>query len=559
LTKFLVELGEGSVLNVGLTCDLEASGALERIKSHEQETMSQDDPTTAGSSTAVSSETSITEAPEDDGDVEGEPVKKDSANDNEAKKFIQDETRETGNVKIHVYLTYMRDCGGWLMWIVCALIYMAFEAGNLGRGWWVRIWTGGQGKQQQRMTTNILQEHGQAYGFALQQSTFHAQPGPFVAEANDDLAFYLSIYVALSIGAGLIGTLRFFWSFVLSIKGSRVLFSKILHTVVRTPLRWLDTVPVGRILNRLTSDFDVIDQRLTMDLGMFFWHILSLGGVCVAATLVSPYILPLAAVLIAVAGAIGKKYLDGARPLKRLESTSKSPVFELFNATLSGISTLRGFQKTGVYVERMYLALDIWDSVSLYMWNVNRWLGVRMALVGTVFTTAIGIVVIVSPQVDAAMAGFTLSFALDFSVNMLLAIRNYSSLELNMNAAERVIEYCKLETEPQDGQEPPAAWPTSGRVDVDNLVVGYAKDLPPVLKGLSFSVKDNERVGVIGRTGAGKSSLTLALFRFLEARSGTVTIDGLDISKLDLHALRSRLAIIPQVSAMQDKHITSIR
>ncbi|KAI6783299.1 ATP-dependent bile acid permease-like protein [Emericellopsis cladophorae] len=511
LTKLFVVLGEGCVLHVGLTSALEEEGILERVKSHEQKGSDQED-CTAGSYIVVSSETSVTETPDDHGEVDGKPAQRDNATDEVAKKFIQDETRETGTVKSHVYLNYMRDCSGRFLWAILALVYIAFEAGNVGRSWWVRIWTGGQGKQHQQTAANVHEEHGHEYGFALQQSTFPAYSGPLVAEANGDLGFYLSIYVALSLGAGLIGTLRFFWGFALSIRGSRVLFN----------------------------------QRLAMDLGMFFTHILMLGGVCVAAALVSPYILPLSAALIILSGAIGKKYLECARPLKRLESTSKSPVFELFNATLSGIPTLRGFQKTDVYIERMYRSLDIWDTVSLYRWNATRWVGFRMALVGTVFTTTVGIVVIVSPQVDAAMAGFTLSFALAFSGTMLMAIRTYTSLELNMNATERVIEYCQLETEPQGGQEPPAAWPTSGRVEVDNLVVGYATDLPPVLKGLSFSVQNNERVGIVGRTGAGKSSLTLAIFRFLEARSGTVTIDGLDISKINLHALRSRLAIIPQ-------------
>lgn len=536
LTKYLVELGEGTVLQAGLTSELEEDGTLEQIKSreepHEQEV--------GESSTAVSSEEiSVTEAPKDD--ETQAPL--DTSKGTDAKKFVQEETREKGTVKTHVYLTYIKDCGGWPFWSFCALIYLAFEAGNLGRAWWVRIWTGNDGQR----SMNAHDEHGYAYGFTLQQSTFHATGGPMVSGQQNHLRFYLTIYVCLSLAAGTVGTLRFWWSFVMSIKGSRVLFNKILSTVLRTRLRWLDTVPVGRILNRLTSDFEVIDQRLTMDMGMLFWHILSLGGVCVAAALVSPYILPLAAILIVVAGLIGKKYLDGARPLKRLESTSKSPVFELFNATLSGISTLRAFHKTSDYLERMYRDLDIWDSVSIYMWNVNRWLGFRMALVGAIFTTTIGIVVIVSPQVDAAMAGFTISFAMDFSINMLLAIRNYSSLELNMNAAERVIEYSELETESQEGKEPPAAWPTSGRMEVNELVVSYAEDLPPVLKGVTFEVRDNERIGVIGRTGAGKSSLTLALFRFLEAQSGNVVIDGLDISKIDLHSLRSRLAIIPQV------------
>jgi ABC-type multidrug transport system fused ATPase/permease subunit len=115
-----------------------------------------------------------------------------------------------------------------------------------------------------------------------------------------------------------------------------------------------------------------------------------------------------------------------------------------------------------------------------------------------------------------------------------------------MNAAERIIEYSNLQTESLDGASPPAAWPSEGRLEVNNLVVGYAPDLPPVLKGLTFSVSRNERIGVVGRTGAGKSSLTLALFRFLEAREGSISIDGLDISKIKLHDLRSRLAIIPQ-------------
>src|SRR5579862_9317863 len=115
-----------------------------------------------------------------------------------------------------------------------------------------------------------------------------------------------------------------------------------------------------------------------------------------------------------------------------------------------------------------------------------------------------------------------------------------------MNSCERIVEYSRLTLEDQSGIEAPAAWPREGRLSVEGLVVGYALDLPPVLKGLSFSVEKNQRVGIVGRTGAGKSSLTLALFRFLEAREGIIHIDGLDISKIKLHDLRSRIAIIPQ-------------
>jgi ABC-type multidrug transport system fused ATPase/permease subunit len=125
-------------------------------------------------------------------------------------------------------------------------------------------------------------------------------------------------------------------------------------------------------------------------------------------------------------------------------------------------------------------------------------------------------------------------------------LRHYTEAELGMNSTERIVEYSEIEIEKQDGADVPASWPSEGRMEVSGLVVGYAPDLDPVLKGLDFEVKPKERIGVVGRTGAGKSSLTLALFRFLEAREGQVMIDGVDISTIKLEHLRSRLAIIPQ-------------
>lgn len=408
----------------------------------------------------------------------------------------------------------------------------------------MRIWTG---QSKGTSGVNNFQEHGYASAFTLQQLPSQTAIGPQTTQPQRDLSFYLWVYVAISVGSAIIGTMRFYWAFVLTIRASRALFHKILYTVLRTPLRWLDTVPVGRILNRFTSDFGIIDSRITIDWSMLFADVLGLISVCIAAIFASPYVVPLAALLIAVALQVAKKYLDGARPLKRLESNSKSPVFEIFNAALAGMPTIRGFQKTQVYIDRMYSNLDSWNVITLYMWLVNRWMGFRMSLIGTVFSTVVGVIIIYSPSMDAALAGFTLSFAIEFATNIIWTIRNYASMELNMNSTERVVEYTELQTESQGGEKPPAAWPSSGNMEVNDLVVGYAEDLPPVLKGISFSVKNNERIGVVGRTGAGKSSLTLALFRFLETRSGSVYIDGLDISKIDLQSLRSRLAIIPQV------------
>lgn len=169
----------------------------------------------------------------------------------------------------------------------------------------------------------------------------------------------------------------------------------------------------------------------------------------------------------------------------------------------------------------------------------------RLNIIGAFFAIAVA-TLIVLVGIEAPLAGFALGFALQYTGAIIWTISYYANLEMDMNAAERVIEYSRLPTEDQSGDRLPAAWPTEGRLVVDKLVAGYASDLPPVLRGLSFQVEKNQRVGVVGRTGAGKSSLTLALFRFLEARQGSIHIDGIDISKINLHDLRSRLAIIPQ-------------
>ena len=174
-------------------------------------------------------------------------------------------------------------------------------------------------------------------------------------------------------------------------------------------------------------------------------------------------------------------------------------------------------------------------------------MGFRQAVIGAVFATVVSFILISEPTMDAPLAGFTLGFTIQYTRSIIWTIRSYSMLEMNMNAVERVVDYSELAIEDQDGHDVPAAWPTEGRLEITDLVAGYAPDLPPVLKGLSFSVEKGQRVGIVGRTGSGKSTFTLALFRFLtNFREGKIFVDGIDTSTIKLSVLRSRLAIIPQ-------------
>lgn len=189
--------------------------------------------------------------------------------------------------------------------------------------------------------------------------------------------------------------------------------------------------------------------------------------------------------------------------------------------------------------------IDEYASTSYHRSLFSLWLMLRLNLIGAIFTTMVAAVIVVRRDIDASLAGFALSFALQYTVAVEWTIRQFSATQMAMNSVERVIEYSEMETESRDGHPVPAAWPASGRVDIHDLVVGY-KSGKSILKGITMHIEPGERVGIVGRTGAGKSTLSLALFRVLEATSGTISIDGIDVAKIRLHDLRSRLTIIPQ-------------
>ena len=265
-----------------------------------------------------------------------------------------------------------------------------------------------------------------------------------------------------------------------------------------------------------------------------------------AGIFVSPYMILFAVLLLFLCLHFAMRYLAAAREVKRLESNAKSPIYQLFGQALAGLGTIRAYDRSQPYMDRMFTQFNNHARMLYHLGLFNRWMGFRLQVIGSLFATVMAALVVGIKGIDASLAGFALSFALQYTGAVVWCIRQYTSLELDMNATERVLDYTNIEVETQAGNDAPAAWPAEGRLEITDLVCGYAADLPPVLKGLSFSVDKNQRVGVVGRTGAGKSSLTLALFRFLEAREGSIYIDGLDISKIKLHDLRSRLAIIPQ-------------
>ncbi|CAF9906103.1 MAG: hypothetical protein HETSPECPRED_006056 [Heterodermia speciosa] len=540
-TSYAVILSNGTVERAGSVDELQNNGILNQIISEEQDAQSR--PEEYQDPELLDYHDNNTETMVKVITRESETVNVhnygmlDTKLEAQPKKFTEEETRESGAIKVSIYKEYLGTSGGPWFWTPILLLYTTYQAMLLGRAWWVSLWTRSNESQA------VLFSQNEAF-----YSTSRTLSTRFVVHGaeNSNLTFYLSVYVGISVAICFMGTIRYFCVFMGSLKASRILFERLTYTILRAPLRWLDTVPLGRILNRFTADFVAVDSRMGNDLGFMLYQMVQLIGIIVAGLFVSPFMLLFAIVLLILCIFIALHFLTGAREVKRLESNYKSPIFEQFGSILVGLGTIRAFDKAEVYTQKMFSRIDDHARAFWFLWLCNRWLMINLNIIGAFFAIFVAAIIVLQPGIDASLAGFALSFALQYSNAMIWTIRQYASVELAMNATERIVEYSKLPTEDQGGQQVSAAWPPEGRLEVEGLIAGYAPELPPVIKGLSFSIDKNERVGVVGRTGAGKSSLTLALFRFLEARAGSITIDGVDISKIKLHDLRSRLAIIPQ-------------
>jgi ABC-type multidrug transport system fused ATPase/permease subunit len=434
------------------------------------------------------------------------------------KKLIEEEKREIGRVKTSVYAGYLHASGGWSLWSLLVLLYAVAEAFTLGRTYWVRIWASSYGEPEAEAAISFVASHFQK---SLQPRFINQQPlghlnftNPInstlastsfpIETQNRGLWFYLGIYCLISTISVVFSISRLFLIYTGSIRASRKVFKAVLHSVLRAPLRWLDTVPMGRVLNRFTADFTSLDSSLAQNFYYFAGISTEILGILVAATFVSPFIILCAVVLLAACTGFARKYIAAARNTKRLDSTNKSPVISHFSASLSGLSTIRAFAKTSEFKARMFALIDTYAACAWYNNLFRSWLMLRIGVTASWFAGVVATFVITTRGIDASLAGFALSFALSFGHSISWAISVSTQMELDMNAAERIFEYRDLTIEDEGGEEVRASWPEEGKVVVQDLDLGYAEGLPSILKGLSFTAEKNQRIGVIGRTGAGE-------------------------------------------------------
>ncbi|WFD21922.1 hypothetical protein MEQU1_000581 [Malassezia equina] len=420
------------------------------------------------------------------------------------------------------------------LWLTLLFLYSSVRAADVMSNSWLKQWA-----------SSYDQVDASMHAMLQMWRSMH-QPAP----DGDLTLYYLSNYVLLVCLFVLFSTLRDLIQYFIALRTSQLLYARMLGSLLSACPRFFDITPIGRIMNRLSKDVETVDQEMTTSLRMMLESGVTLIAIISIICWATPKFLYMAGFVMVAYYVIGVLYLASSRDLKRIESIQRSPLFTLLGETLAGTVSIRAYGDAERVMRKCMRVVDQANRAFLYLWYENRWLSTRVDLTGSSVTLITSILLVVTGA-DAALTGFTLAYASLIVLTVLRIVRRYTMTEINLNAVERIQEYIDIQPEAQGGVEPPAHWPTdTGAIHVQDLSVRYGKQFPLALQNVSFSIHPGEKVGIVGRTGSGKSTLSLAFFRFLEAERGSITIDGIDISTLSLQALRRKLTIIPQDSQL---------
>ncbi|KAF5330041.1 hypothetical protein D9611_010477 [Ephemerocybe angulata] len=359
---------------------------------------------------------------------------------------------------------------------------------------------------------------------------------------------YLGTYVALTIIllAGFAG--RDIWFMLGKMRASRTIHRLLVESILGTTFRWLDETPVSRIIARLTMDIDTVDGELMTNANQVQGLALQMIVALISAVMFVP-LFTLPGTLIAGIGIwLGSMYLKAQLSVKRELSNAKAPMLAHFEAAMAGLVSLRAYGAEDVYREELKKRIDHYVRIARMSFDLNRWINFRIDVLGAAFTASLAAYLTYAGNISSANVGFSLNRSVRFASGILWLVRVFNMFQVEANSIERIAAYTEIEQEPKPTErgKPPAAWPTSGELRAEHLTSRYSKTGPAVLHDLNFNIRAGERVGVVGRTGSGKSSLTLSLLRCI-LTEGSIYFDGLPTNEINLDSLRSNITVIPQM------------
>ncbi|KIK09066.1 hypothetical protein K443DRAFT_672103 [Laccaria amethystina LaAM-08-1] len=431
---------------------------------------------------------------------------------------LSKEHQERGQVKMHVYKQYILSASlaGFTFFLMATVAQQAMSVFAT-------------------LTLRYWGEHNQMNG------------------DNSGMFKYLLAYGLFSLSSSILGAISatLLWVYC-TLRSAQHLHDSMLDSLLRAPLSFFELTPTGRILNLFSRDIYVVDQILARVISGLSRTL----AICLSIVVVIGSSFPL--FLIAVVPlswfytTVMRYYLATSRELKRLDAVSRSPIFEWFSESLSGLSTIRAFNQQSIFLATNHHRIDRNQICYLPSISVNRWLAIRLEFVGAMIilvTALLAMSALITTGVDAGLVGLVLSYALNTTSSLNWVVRSASEVEQNIVSVERILHQTEVEPEAPleiPAMKPAEEWPTTGKIKFENYSTRYRPELDLVLKDISVAIGAGEKIGVCGRTGAGKSSLLLALFRIIEPTEGTIYIDSIDITKIGLHDLRSAISIVPQ-------------
>ncbi|XP_030383704.1 multidrug resistance-associated protein 1 isoform X7 [Scaptodrosophila lebanonensis] len=430
-------------------------------------------------------------------------------------KLIETEKSQTGGVDFAVYKHYIKSVGVFLAIATLALNFV-FQAFQIGSNLWLTKWANDKDVANDTSRRDMYLGVYGAFGFG-------------------QVASYFVASLTLALGCIMVATR---------------LHETLLLNVLRWPMELFDTTPMGRVVNRFSKDVDTVDNTLPMLWRMCISQLFSVLATIVVISLSTPIFLVVIIPIAILYYFAQRFYVATSRQLMRLESVSRSPIYSHFGETVTGVSTIRAYTVEDRFIEESDAKVDKNQVCKYPSMIANRWLAVRLEMVGNLIILFASLFAVLGGQKNPGLVGLSVSYALQVTQTLNWLVRMTSDIETNIVSVERIKEYGETKQEAawelEQDKSKPKHWPEEGRVAFENFKVRYREGLDLVLRGVTFNVAGGEKVGIVGRTGAGKSSLTLALFRIIEAAEGRILIDGVDIASLGLHMLRSRLTIIPQ-------------
>ncbi|CEL54792.1 ATP-binding cassette transporter abc4 OS=Schizosaccharomyces pombe (strain 972 / ATCC 24843) GN=abc4 PE=3 SV=1 [Rhizoctonia solani AG-1 IB] len=432
-------------------------------------------------------------------------------------KLMIEEEVAIGHVGWPAAKLFLLSFGGVWFWIFCLGAFMLADAVLTLQAYWVGVWA----------------------------RAYNTHPGhPEQVNAT----MYLVVYIVICLGGVGLYASAYILHIFGSVRAARRIHGRLVSSILGAPLRWLDSTPVGRIIARFTQDLRSVDETLPLQLESFVNITFNMFSCFFVVILFSPqFAIP--GIVILVGGIwIGQIYIQSQLSIKREMSNARSPLFSHFGTALTSITSIRAYGVQDHFKNEAMKRIDKYTRTARTFYNLNRWISFRMDALGGIFASGLATyLVYFGSSPDASNTGFSLNRAVMLSGGIIWWIRVLNNFEVEGNSLERIQSYVEIEQEiaPVPEKVPPAHWPSSGNIVVENLTARYSLDGPTVLHDLSFEIKNGERIGIVGRTGSGKSSLTLSLLRMIPTE-GNIYYDGIPIHALNLDALRTNITIIPQ-------------